>query len=83
MSFGPVSFVIAQIAAGSTPGEPRQSGVSPAPQAIASANATARVVQPVRIRFDKEAREVVIDAAPDQKPQSARDETGTLWIEFS
>jgi hypothetical protein len=53
------------------------------PAPIATATARAEIVRPVSVRIRRKGSIIEVDAPEAQAPQAKRDESGTLWVEFS
>lgn len=87
MSLTAALLLLAPIAASGAPGAATGdggAGVSrPVPVATASATASARIIRPASLRVRRAGDTVEIEAETAEKPQTARDGEGTLWIEFS
>jgi len=87
MTFVAALLLLAQTAAGVAATEPPASaskaGRASSGGAVASATASARIIQPVSVRVRGSGEAVEVDAGGGQKPQTERDRSGTLWIEFS
>jgi len=87
MTFAAALLILAQattgVAAGESSASASKAGRASSGSTIATATASARIIRPVSVRVRQSGETVEIDAKAAQKPQTERDRSGTLWIEFS
>lgn len=84
MTLSAALLLLAPIAvSGSGDGAAPAPASRPAPVATATVTASARIIRPASVRVRRSGDTLEIEAQAAQRPQTARDMAGTVWIEFS